>query len=200
VHAWAEAYVRETGQWVLVENTPADGVPGGDSQFNRISSFGDMVSFAWRALVALVKSGRLREALLLAGGFLLDGVVRAVSNPGVASVLVLGLAWFLWRRLRRRGRNGEAGPQDEARAILGECLSRIERRLRKQGLERKPAWTLAEWRNAMAARPDGSRFHRIIGLLEQFERCRYRQESPSLGEARDFRRKLRAAESDAANP
>lgn len=46
------------------------------------------------------------ESLIIRSGSWLDGFleVEPVVTVGVVGVAVLGVAYFLWRRLRRRGR------------------------------------------------------------------------------------------------
>ena len=125
-HAWCEAWDPARG-WVVVEATPAAGVPDGAGGANW---FADL----WDAAAAAV--ARWRQSFAERGwGWLLSALAgAAATGPGLALLVTL-LAAAGWR-VRRvwRGRRAE----DPVRRRVRAALRRADRRLRRRGLVRSP--------------------------------------------------------------
>lgn len=127
-HAWVEAYDRDRG-WVLVEATPAAGVPQ-----SRSSALADQVGDAWRArwqrAVAAIRQGGF-QAILVAMG-------RWIQTPWLWIVLLLLAAVWLLRRLIHRWMGASAVAIDPQVAQLQRLLYRMDKRWCRAGIARTP--------------------------------------------------------------
>ncbi|TVS15679.1 MAG: transglutaminase domain-containing protein, partial [Planctomycetaceae bacterium] len=125
-HAWVEAYDRDRG-WVLVEATPAAGVPQSQS-----SALADQVWDAWRArwqrAVAAIRQGGVQAILVAMGGW--------IQAPWLWSVLLLLAAVWLVRRLVHRWIGASSVAIDPQVAQLQRWLYRMDQRWRRAGITR----------------------------------------------------------------
>lgn len=147
-HAWVEAYDEARG-WVTVEATPASGVPAP-------VAVSQPVQF-WEFLRAGLQRFRI---LLRAGGLAWlasAGLGLIASKPGAAAVLCLAAwwAWSRWQTIRRR----VPAVSPELAALHG-LLDRMDARLRKMQLERRPGETLHQFAARIASSPAADELQR----------------------------------------
>jgi protein-glutamine gamma-glutamyltransferase len=141
-HAWVEAYQDGRG-WTLVEATPSLGVPAPPAA-GALASRWDALKFWLRRLAKAVLDMDLKALLVLAGRFLVSLLRRAfTTTPGLALLAVCG-AVLIFLTVRRRGTRGnpKAGPAVQS---LWRLLDRMDRRLRRHGLSRRPNETLHQF-------------------------------------------------------
>jgi hypothetical protein len=143
-HAWAEAYLPDEG-WVTVEATPSDGVPSGRGAL-RMSHMWDDFVFRVQIIRALIVEGGVR-GLFAALKALLSAL--ATTLPGLvitAGLLVWGTVIAL--RIKRRR---EQVRREPAFRNLNRLLARMDRRLKRWNLERRPSETLHQFAARVAA-------------------------------------------------
>ncbi len=134
-HAWAEAFDPERG-WVVVEATPASGVPQPASA-PAASQFWDALRAQWQRLVVSVRRDGIRAVLSV--------LWRWFVRPWFAVLLLLIAAAFALRRIRRWRRARPARPIDPRLAQLQRLLAQMDQRWRKAGLPRPPHETLHQF-------------------------------------------------------
>ena len=136
-HAWAEAYDRQTQQWVVVEATPgadypkklwkdaADASGGGGTTTESVEVEEENLQLNW-----------WKQQWLNLRGFLIRN--DWLPNLFGGLVLFLAVAWYLARRLR--GGENQYGLRGEAAV-----LRKLDRQLRKKKLVRRPGETLHQF-------------------------------------------------------
>lgn len=129
-HAWVEAYDRDRRDWVIVESTPADGVPT-PHEIPRWQQWNEAAQQIWSLAVDYVQSGHV-------WGWLLRNWSRV---PAV--LLVLWLLRYLWRLRRRRQEvRAQSIPLYSTAAGLVDERMALDRRLARCGWRRAPGETL----------------------------------------------------------
>jgi len=179
-HAWAEAWIPEEKRWALAECTPASGIPNGASDFSTVGAWIDRLLLSWQETMVRLKRGYVAETIVgvLAGLFT---ALRWLVWHSVRGPLVLGGAVWIWRRRRHRRQLRLAAEWAGVAAVRREAhsrLARLERRLRRFGLERQTGTTLREWNRRVAAVPDLPAVDEIGGFLKKYEECRSARPPP----------------------
>lgn len=137
-HAWCEAWSDETG-WILVEATPAAGVPQEENRSQRDYAW-DYAKQQWREFRNWIAHLELREAVARVA-------LRLLQSPvGMGSLLVLALTAALYYARKRIGRRGPRESVELQR--LHRLLKQHDRMLKRRSLVREPSETL----HAFAAR------------------------------------------------
>ncbi|MDP6524869.1 MAG: transglutaminase domain-containing protein [Kiritimatiellia bacterium] len=186
-HAWVEAFCEEEKRWVLVENTPADGLPSGDSEFGMLSSSFDQLRLLRQRLANYLKG-------LQAGGVfaaLISGIAAALvwlfSKPyrplaifTIVAVLV-GIRW-----LRRRGHDNESKAERDLRL----CRESFEVMFSKFGLTREKSQTLAALARLMDTGGNVPLHADVHNLARVYERLRYGGETPDPEAAAELRERV----------
>ena len=200
-HAWVEAYDSDLGRWVLVEATPAAGVPSGHSDTSLLWSLMDSLRMAWQQMLALMKRGYIAQALaaLFAG---IGGCILAIfAHPGRATVAVGALAALLyWLICRARHRQrAEAKELGEGRWLLRRSRKRLLRQFRGAGVSPAPS---DSFRHLLArlARSNASQAALLAPAIGEYERLRYGPEQPSPEEIRAFEERLRETRNTRPRP
>ncbi len=186
-HAWVEAYVPEKDGWVLVETTPGDGIPGGDSGFFRAGAYWDWLLLQGRRLLAFFREGRLVALVGRGGRALVRGAVW-LFRPGSGMVVVAGFlcglaVWLIWGRHR-------IGRSRSPLARLQRQRLRLEARAAACGVRRTREMTLRELIAALESggRPeDQDGLAVLVELLQTYESLRYRAPDPSLAAVAAFK-------------
>ena len=133
-HAWTEAFDRDRGVWVLLDATPEgaiEPVPPPDDWRGSLARSTDLFAFAWRKLLADLRSGRIATAIVDAAEAVWQLVVFLFLHPFIGPVLVLLIVLFLRRWFRRRRHSLALSP--ERRRIQTEFLRRC-RVLQRRGV------------------------------------------------------------------
>ncbi len=179
-HAWSEAWAADEGRWLPVECTPAAGVPDGAPQFSALGAWFDRLVLFWQETLVQMKRGYVARALIGLVLGLLSACRWLLWHPLRGPLLLAGALWWWRRRCRRRRLQIEAewaGVAPEKREARRR-LARLERAVRRRGLERQPAMTLREWARRLAAAPDLPATREIAEFLACYERVRYAAASP----------------------
>ena len=162
-HAWVEAFDPEQG-WVVVEATPASGVPQGASA-SAASQLWDTLRAQWQRLVASVRKDGMSAVLGVLG--------RWSERPWFFVVLLLvaagiALGWM-------RGRRGEkpAGPRDPNLGQLQRLLNEMDQRWRKAGLARRPHETLHQFAERVMSAASDPAYHQAAEWYRQFAAIRF---------------------------
>jgi protein-glutamine gamma-glutamyltransferase len=162
-HAWVEAFDPEQG-WVVVEATPAGGVPQTNSA-STASQMWDSVRAQWQRLIASVRQDSMRAVL----GWL----VRWFGRPWFLAVVLLIVAGVALRWLwRRRGRK-PAQPSDPCLGQLQELLKAMDQRWRKAGVARQPHETYHQFAERMTSTTSDPAYHRSAQWYRQYATIRF---------------------------
>jgi transglutaminase-like putative cysteine protease len=135
-HAWVEAYDEDERAWVIVESTPASGVPQ-----PREAHLLAQVSDSIRHGVGILRI-RIQEYGLLATLYSLVEVIWSI--PGLTVLLGLSAVMLLRYRPASLGRRSRERSPKHLREMHA-ALSVLDRRVREQGLERSPEETLSHF-------------------------------------------------------
>lgn len=187
-HAWAEAYDSQSGEWVLVEATPAAGMPSRDTRATALSAFLERLNLAWQRFMARVRRGELADAIA--------SFVAAVFKATVW----LAKQWWSWAvgviviisgALYTKSVPGQRAPQDSHLAIMQRMLRQAERSLARRGVSaRRETETLRDF-NGRVARADAELGLKLWSLLAEFERLRYDPGARSLEAVESLKTKWR---------
>ena len=130
-HAWVEAWDDELQQWVLVEATPASGVPGGGGTRSWLGYLWDYINFRFQELRVAVHLDGLKGLAVWLWHRVVGLVVALVSTlPGLA-VLTMLVIFIVYRRLRHRRRATLARPCSKTVLAMHELRSRVDAKLAK---------------------------------------------------------------------
>lgn len=138
-HAWTEAFVKEEGRWILVDNTPEDGRPMSEQGFSGTSAWLDWLRFRRQRLAALLRQMPFRDMVALAAGRLASLVEGTFAHPARATVTAAGLAALAFWRWRRRRRPVQL---EGAAQVSAGCRRELDALLRTLGVRREPGETV----------------------------------------------------------
>ncbi len=184
-HAWAEAYDAESGRWLLVENTPAEGIPLNKSQFSWVASMRDRWAHRWGQLLSLLRSGDLTKLIGATVGGIGKWLTDMATRPSVLSVIAILLIYRASRTLSGRV------PRRGIDARLRAGFLAIERQLRRHGIRRQTSWTVGRLRSEVDSRLESGRKEPIISLLDEYEALRYRPSALTEEAATRFQERAR---------
>lgn len=192
-HAWAEAYIPETESWVLVESTPATGIPNGVQRAGFLAAVKDAIQLWWMHLLAKLKRGYIAEVVLqslIAVGRL---VWFCVASPLRGSLFLILALLALRRYTRRRQQHAPDDillPPEKRR--LQNILAGLQQHIRRVlDCERPPETTLREWAQQIAASATPQSQTIIHELFSEYEQLRYRQAPPKDSVVDEFGSKAR---------
>lgn len=162
-HAWVEAFDPEQG-WVVVEATPAGGVPQTNSD-STASQMWDSVRAQWQRLVASVRRDGMRAVF----GWL----TRWFGRPWFLAALLLAVAGITLRRLWRRRSHKPAQPTDPCVIQLQELLNAMDRRWQNAGLTRQPHETYHQFAERITSAASGPACHQAALWYRQYATIRF---------------------------
>jgi len=189
VHAWAEAWLDDEQQWVLVEATPPGGeieellVPD-DSWFRGIR---DRIAFRFDNMAYWFRRGYLAKVIIQAWdvvySWTLDHVkthpVRSVFELLVPISLVVSLVLYL--RNRRRGRYSLTRQMRHLASMMRSLQLAV---WRKTGVQREPWQTYGAWAKELG---DPA----LLECVALYERIRYAGRAPLPEDVAAFERAVR---------
>jgi len=200
-HAWVEAYDSDLGYWVLVEPTPASGVPTGHSDTSLLWSLMDSLRLAWQQMLALMKRGYIARALAALFTGIGACILAIFAHPGRATVAVGALAallyWLVCRAQRRR--RAEAKELGEGRWLLRRGRKRLLRQFLNAGVSPAPS---DSFRHLLArlAHSNASQAALLAPAIGEYERLRYGPKQPSTEEIKAFEERIRETRNPRPRP
>ena len=186
-HAWVEAFCVEEERWVLVENTPADGLPSGESKFGMLSSSFDRLRLLRQRLANYLKGLEPGGAAVALISGIAAALVWLFSNPYRPLAIFMIVAAALGVRwLRRRHHNNESQVEKDLRL----CREGFEAIFSRYGLARESNQTLAALARLMDTEGSAPLRGSIHDLVDSYECLRYGGKVADTGAAGELREKV----------
>ncbi|MCF6175913.1 MAG: transglutaminase-like domain-containing protein [Victivallaceae bacterium] len=131
-HAWVEAWERETRRWVLLEPTPATGVPNLKSEWNTASAWGDRFQQLFQSILLGLRRGYFAEMIIRVASELFKLLLDLLWNPVVTPLLIafIGYRFHRWRRNRHNRRDPGRKLSPEI-VLLSHEFTLFEHKIRK---------------------------------------------------------------------
>ena len=189
-HAWAEAYLREEGRWVLVEPTPASGIPLGTDRTSAWDAVSESLRTLWTDVFTNIKRGYFATAIVVS----LGGIGTGISwifwyGPWYVAwpLLIVAVILLLFWRRRRRPRR----PKDAWVRELQRVRSRLEHFMARHHVHRQHWMSIGDFIRRIddAKVPYGSE---LTALLTEYEALRYAPSPPSLETIDSYARRVTA--------
>jgi len=135
-HAWVEAFDPQRG-WVIVEATPAGGVPDATSSSTTNQSW-DALRSRWQRMIAAIRAGGLTGVIAM--------IRRWVLHPWTLGGIALGLLGWAIRYFRNR-RGGDRLDVDADPRVrrMRQSLWEMDERWRRAGLPRHEHETMHQF-------------------------------------------------------
>ncbi|MFZ2658101.1 MAG: transglutaminase-like domain-containing protein [Victivallales bacterium] len=145
-HAWAEAYLRDEGRWVLVENTPPSGIPT-RPEAGFWESWTDRFKEMLQVALSDLRRGNFAKAVVDIFSALFVAAKDFLWDPlrGPAFILLVAAAvmFYMFRRNRILILKAEVEPKT---ALIRNEYLRLEKFMkRRYGISRTPNMTISEW-------------------------------------------------------
>ena len=169
LHAWVEFYDRTTESWYLLEPTPADGLPDGQSKFNFLTYNWDAFTKRWQDLLSNIVRGYFAESIILFLKGALDIVLWCFSS--IPQAIISSILIILW--LRRRRRKIKEIPLGKEVEVIHKDIQKVLKKLSKiKGFNISQSMTLRDIMNQLKAK-DMPQLASYISCLEEYETLRY---------------------------
>ncbi|MBC8876162.1 MAG: transglutaminase domain-containing protein [Planctomycetes bacterium] len=162
-HAWVEAFDPEQG-WVVVEATPANGVPQ-ETSASAASQMWDTLRAQWQRLVAAIRKDGMSAVL--------DVLRRWFVRPWFLVLLLLVTAAIALRWMWRRRGQKPARPRDPCLGQFERLLNAMDRRWQKAGLSRQPHETLHQFAERVTSAASDPAHHQAAEWYRQFAAIRF---------------------------
>ena len=162
-HAWAESFDPERG-WVVVEATPASGVPQAAS-VPMASQLWDALRAQWQRFIAAIQRDGLRAVLGV--------LMRCLLQPWLIVVLLLVGTGIVVRRFWRRRNREPVPPRDPQLERMQWLLREMDRRWRKAGLERRPEETFHQFAERLTSDTSDSACEQAADWYRLFAATRF---------------------------
>ncbi|MBN2210168.1 MAG: hypothetical protein JW709_02120 [Sedimentisphaerales bacterium] len=188
-HAWVEAWDADKSCWVTLEPTPPGGQPD-TAPRNRMDGYWDALMFRLQQLrVALYRDG-IKGVLWWLMRLIAAMVVWLVTSmPGW--IIIAVILMFCWRRYRRRLREAQAQSVTWQVQQLRRLLFRMDRRLKKHQLSRRPSETLHTFAQRLLATPNRLKYPQTIAQwYRHWTQLRYKP-NPSSADIDELRQCLK---------
>ncbi len=175
-HAWVEAWIPEEQQWMVVENTPAQGIPDGERRSSLWKQGWEFFAGGMAQVYMQVKRGYFAKAVIAFFSGISDFFIWLFwSGPWYLKLgSVVTLIICLFGILKRRQRQMYGGHISKPLSHLHQQLYRIEKGLKKRRVYRHSSTTISELIDALKQHPNFHGRDEAINLLNQYQSLRYR--------------------------
>ncbi|MDD5708671.1 MAG: transglutaminase-like domain-containing protein, partial [Kiritimatiellae bacterium] len=171
-HAWCEAWDEQRASWVLVEATPANGLPSAHPPPGRLRLAFETLTALWRSLLETLRQRNPLLYVALAGVWLFGFLRHFLTSPLGIGCCACAAAYWWWRRRRHRRVQDEAA---RLRAALTRAMRRSERRLTPAHLRRAADEPWTAWARRVTPQLPPERATRLRALAETYQDLRYRE-------------------------
>ncbi len=190
-HAWVEAWIQESQKWILVEATPAIGIPSGEVRTGgRLAAPLEQFTVFWKSLYAQVKRGYFAQAVFsFLGGvgellfWLFRGTAWYIGWGGIA--IISGVMLFI---TIRRGKRQEVYDRVYIRR-LNLILADVETYLRRFNVNRAANTTVRDLINRIGT-VDVPNRATLLELLDKYEALRYSPIPPDAVRIEQFSKRV----------
>lgn len=191
-HAWCEAYIKETNEWVLVEATPADGIPSGHSDFTFFSAWADRLGLLWQNILSLMKRGFVAQGVFAVFGFLFGEIKKLFTTPiGLLVTFTTTFAFIGWYKRKTAAMRASALKYvDPERRQLTEVFEKIEIFFARRGLPKPIEMTLSEYRALLLQNNSSS--PKLEQFLDEYEICRFAPNPPDEHHIKNLKNRLKS--------
>lgn len=172
-HAWVEAWSTEMNQWVMLEPTPAIGVPVGEKRVHWSSRLVEYLVVVWKDAYADAKRGYFAESVIavITGGLRLCKWLFWTGpwyfSWTITGILAMAIGRWFWR-LRYAGQSDVRGHGRELRAIY----RRIESYLRRLRLTRTATTSIQDLIRELRRR-ENPQATELCAVLTEYEALRF---------------------------
>ncbi len=186
-HAWVEAYLREEGRWVIVENTPPSGIPNrGEMGF--WDNWFDRIKESFQTSLADLRRGYFARGVInIVTGFftmLKDFVWHPFRGLGCILLLAAAVVYYMRRREKLIRLKTEILP---GTAILKAEYMKLEKFVkRNRSVTRPKGMTVTEWISLFPVSDE--LLAKFAGIAGKYVVLRFRQNGPSESEVVEFRK------------
>ncbi|HBC89157.1 MAG TPA: hypothetical protein DCZ94_19635 [Lentisphaeria bacterium] len=186
-HAWAEAYIKGEGKWILVENTPPSGIPS-RQEIGFWDTWMDRIKEIFQTGLADLRRGYFAKAVIDIVSALVVLVKDFVWHPfrGIGCLVLIGagIIYFMRRRETMLRLKSEISPET---AVLRLEYLRLEKFIRrKRGASRPKNMTVSEWIGGFSVSDD--MLAKFAEISRKYVGMRFRQRNPTDAEIGDFRK------------
>ena len=172
-HAWVEAWVEESAEWVLVETTPPIGIPHQTTiQSNELTKFMERLILFSERFYAHIKRGYFAEFVISNLKKFWHSLLVMVVNRQwlVAWIIIFLMGIIFWRHLKTRSKSTslEENPYSDFQKIITE----IDSYLTRFGINRTESMTIGD----LIKRVSRKRIHKsdeLISMLGEYQTLRY---------------------------
>jgi len=169
-HAWVEAYDEETQRWIIVESTPAAGVPV-PLQTGLLRQTFDALFQQWRALQLSLETGEFWA-----------WIIQWIRPLAILIFIGVG-AIGIWKLLNIRiNRSKKAAATPDAVLEIQQTRASMDRYLKTMKLERDPGETILQFAHRIRETIPDSQGEVLADWYCVYNRARY-QAQPSASQA-----------------
>ncbi len=195
-HAWLEAYDRDHKQWVMLEPTPASGIPNFKHEMGTWESFGDRFKQFFQQLLSDLRRGYFAKIITDTASAVYElfaaALFHPVRGPAFLLLLVVALLIYFKRRKFRRKKQKNIAELDRNVVELSREYSRLVNIFRKRyKLEIQEAMTVAEFAKMINdLNIPSAEAQKLTTVLEQYQQLRFREFPPSDEELQQAKKNL----------
>lgn len=203
-HAWLEAYLRDEKKWILVEPTPASGIPNFQHKWGTFEAWSDLIKQGFQQVLSDMRRGYFAKAVTTFFSAFFGLIWLLIWHPLRGPLIIITLLFCMIRekikRLFRHPVTLDGFPENvillrKEFKLLEACVSK------RTGLRRSPATTIREWEKQMICRqanetseavlappvPSASLSPNFAALIQKYQNLRYRQSPPEINEINEFK-------------
>ncbi len=169
-HAWVEAWDDQTQQWLIVEATPSQGVPGSiPNDQNSLNTYWEELKTLIANFIRSFKWSNLKNTFLN----IIETIAHAIKSPTfylkVIPIALAIAALTLYIKRRRLTRKHH----DPAILAAARLLQRMDARLEKHGLSRQPHETLRQFTHRISQSDQSQKLQPAIRWYQTYAHLRY---------------------------